>query len=127
GPTRPAAVGDGEIFLVTPSLTNEIGFQCFQAFAMGGDIAVKCYGFIYQFLQLSFVHKQCELRFLAALPLAPLLQNSRDTKALHPVFCGLAQRRADVSPAFPRRPANVLCGPAKFFDRFKTGRARSSL
>jgi hypothetical protein len=31
-----------------------------------------------------------------------LLQNSRDTKALHPVFCGLAQRRADVSSVFSR-------------------------
>src|ERR1700681_3415852 len=29
GPARTAAVGDGEILLVTPSLTNEIGFQCF--------------------------------------------------------------------------------------------------
>jgi hypothetical protein len=39
GPSRTAAVGDGEIFLMTPSLTNEIGFQCFQAFAVGGGFS----------------------------------------------------------------------------------------
>jgi hypothetical protein len=40
------------------------------------------------------------LRFLAALALAHLLQNSRDTKALHPVFCGTGQRPTVLSRVF---------------------------
>jgi len=40
------------------------------------------------------------LRFLAALTLAHLLQNSRDTKALHPVFERTAQRPTVLSQAF---------------------------
>src|ERR1700730_6006619 len=59
GPARTAAVSDGEIFPMTLSLTNEVGFQYFQAFAVSGDVPVKRYGFVYQFFQLSFVHKQC--------------------------------------------------------------------
>ncbi len=45
-------------------------------------------GFVYESLYLDFGHgNKSRLRFLAALAPAHLLQNSRDTKALHPVFC----------------------------------------
>ena len=44
------------------------------------------YGFVYQFLQLNVVHKQCELRFHVALALAHLLQKSREHEGLYTRF-----------------------------------------
>jgi len=42
------------------------------------------------------------LRFLAALAPAHLLQNSRDTKALHPVFCRPDSRPVSLSAVFSK-------------------------
>src|SRR6266487_381017 len=77
GPARTASVSKREVFLVTLSFTNQIAFERFQTLVVRGEGAMKRYGFVYQFLQLSFGHKQCELRFHVALALAHLLQKSR--------------------------------------------------
>ena len=48
------------------------------------------------------------LRFLAALALAHLLQCSRDTNALHPVFFRSGQRWLALSPVFSASDFAVL-------------------
>src|SRR5947209_2428346 len=85
---------------------------------------MKRYGFVYQFLHLSFGHKQCELRFLAALVLAHLLQCSRDTKALHPVFFRSGQRRFGLSPVFSPVVLPPSCDLRKILTDLASGGSR---
>ena len=60
----------------------------------------------------------CFLRFLAALAPAHLLQNSRDTKALHPVFFRPVWKRAVLSPGFSDAPETFSCDLRKFLTDF---------
>src|SRR6266446_4574889 len=50
GPARTASVSKREVFLVTLSFTNQISLERFQTLAVGGEGAMKRYGFVYQFL-----------------------------------------------------------------------------
>jgi hypothetical protein len=59
------------------------------------------------------------LRFIAALAPAHLLQNSRDTKALHPVFFRLVLKDAVLSPAFSEMPETPSCDLRNFLTAFR--------
>ena len=61
----------------------------------------------------------CFLRFLAALAPAHLLQNSRDTKALHPVFFRLVSKLAVLSPAFSEALETSSCDLRNFLTAFR--------
>lgn len=102
-PARAAIFGWSEFVFVAARLADEVGFECFQTLGSDGDVAVEENGFIYESLYLDFGHgNKNRLRFLAALAPAHLLQNSRDTKALHPVFCCLGSRPVSLSAVFSK-------------------------